>query len=107
MINRKMIFSQKTENIQYNAAIAITGAISGTSNIKLYSESGLESLIFRCWFRRIITPFYKLKTSGIPHYLLILIPHDSHSYSRCSTETITTYYCRTEVFKCSFFQFIQ
>ena len=37
-------FHQMNESIQYNAAIAITGAIRGTSSEKLYQELGLESL---------------------------------------------------------------
>ena len=32
------------ESVQYNAALAITGAIRGTSREKLYQELGLESL---------------------------------------------------------------
>ena len=37
-------FHQKLESIQYNAALAITGAIRGSSREKLYQELGLESL---------------------------------------------------------------
>ena len=37
-------FCSKIEQIQYNAALAITGAIRGTSQTKLYNELGLESL---------------------------------------------------------------
>ena len=37
-------FTQKIESIQYNAVIAITGCIRGTSREKLYCELGLESL---------------------------------------------------------------
>ena len=40
-------FGQKMESIQYNAAVAITGAIRGTSREKLYQELGLESLCKR------------------------------------------------------------
>ena len=36
-------FCTKIEYIQHNAAIAITGAIKGTSQTKLYKEHGLES----------------------------------------------------------------
>ena len=32
------------ESIQYNAVLAITGSIRGTSREKLYQEIGLESL---------------------------------------------------------------
>ena len=37
-------FHQRIESIQYNAAIAITSAIRGTSSKKLYQELGLEPL---------------------------------------------------------------
>ena len=37
-------FHQRLESIQYNAALAITGAIKGTSKEKLYQELGFESL---------------------------------------------------------------
>ena len=37
-------FHQKLESVQYNAALAITGAIRGSSREKLYQELGLESL---------------------------------------------------------------
>ena len=37
----------KTEKTQNDAALAITGAVRGTSWEKLYAELGLESLKFR------------------------------------------------------------
>ena len=37
-------FQEKLESIQYNASLAITGAIRGTSKEKLYNELGFESL---------------------------------------------------------------
>ena len=37
-------FHQNIESIQYNAALAITGAIRGTSKEKIYQELGFESL---------------------------------------------------------------
>ena len=39
-----MSFQQKMESIQHNAALAITGAIRGSSREKLYQELGLETL---------------------------------------------------------------
>ena len=36
-----MLFQQKMERIQYNSALAITGAIRGSSKEKLYQELGL------------------------------------------------------------------
>ena len=38
---------QKIKTVQHNAALAITSAIKGTPQIKLYTELGLESLEFR------------------------------------------------------------
>ena len=37
-------FHHKLESVQYDAALAITGAIRGTSSENLYQELGLESL---------------------------------------------------------------
>ena len=37
-------FCNKLESVQYKAALAITGAIQGTSRDKLYQELGLQSL---------------------------------------------------------------
>ena len=52
-------FHQKLELLQYNACLAITGAIRGTSKEKLHEELGLESLQLRRWFRK-LSCFYKL-----------------------------------------------
>ena len=38
------LFHSNIESIQYNAALAITGAIRGTSREKLYQELGFKSL---------------------------------------------------------------
>ena len=35
-------FTDRIESVQYNAALAITGAVRGTSKNKLYQELGLE-----------------------------------------------------------------
>ena len=97
-------FCTKIEHIQYNAALAITGAIKGTSQTKLYKELGLESLKFRRWFRRLCT-FLKIKTSGKPEYLFNLIPTGQHSYNTRSLDLTETYYCRTDTFKNYFFPY--
>ena len=44
-------FSDKIESIQFNAALAITGTIRGTSKEKLCTEIGLEHLRFRRWLK--------------------------------------------------------
>ena len=43
------IFCQIIEIMQYNAALAVTGAIKGTFRCKIYKELGLETLKFRQW----------------------------------------------------------
>ena len=60
--------SDKIESVQYNAALAITGAIRGTSKEKLYQELGLESLKDRRWLRR-ISYLYKIILAKLPLYL--------------------------------------
>ena len=37
-------FHQKIESIQYNACLALSGAIRGSSRERIYHELGLESL---------------------------------------------------------------
>ena len=43
-------FSNEIESVQYKAAVAITGAIQGTSYDKLNQELVLESLKSRRWY---------------------------------------------------------
>ena len=90
---------QTTETVQYKAAFAITGARKGTSQAKLYKESGLEALKIRRWCRRLYM-LYKVKTSGLPLYLSKYIPKGNHSYNtRLNLGGLKIYYCRTDVFK--------
>ena len=95
-------FIEKIESVQYNAALAITGAVRGTSRIKLYKELGLESLSFRRWFRRLCA-FYKIKTLAMPSYLHSVIPNRTHIYNTRLLDTVETFFCRTNIFKYSFF----
>ena len=88
-------FSNKLEAVEYNAALAITGAIRGTSKAKMNQELRLESLKSRRWFRRPCY-FYKIKNYGLPEYLLKLIPVDTYSYNTRISENNTTYHCRTD-----------
>ena len=53
-------FHQKlVDSIQYNAALAITSAIRGTSKEKLYDELGLEILEKGRWCRKLCC-FFKI-----------------------------------------------
>ena len=58
-------FHKYLESIQYNAAIAITGAIRGTSSEKLFQELGLESLKPRRWLRKLCS-FTKFFIKNLP-----------------------------------------
>ena len=94
-------FCEKLESVQYKAALAITGAIQGSSREKLYQELGLESLKSRRWYRR-LGCMYKIIKKEAPNYLTNLIPK-SHQSFRTRTNSITTFYCRTDCYKNSFF----
>ena len=84
-------FRKKIESVQYNA-LAVTGAIPLTSREMLYKELGLE-----------VCCFYKIKNNGIPPYLAQLIPSEFHLCNTQNTRNITTYSCKTDAFKYSFF----
>ena len=60
--------SQRLESAQYNAAIAITGAIRETSSEKLFQELGLTTLKSRHWFRKLHL-FYKIHHSKSLRYI--------------------------------------
>ena len=74
-------FHQKLESIQYNAALAITGAIRGSSREKLYQELGLESLKQRWWFRKLCY-FFKITKNQSPKYLFDKIPTTRTAYRK-------------------------
>ena len=93
-------FSNKLETAQYNAALAITGAIKGTSREKLYQELGLEYLQQRTWIRRLFL-LYKVVSTKISAYIYVFIRpiRQSQRYPN----TFNPFSCKTEYFKNSFF----
>ena len=97
-------FHQRLESIQYNAAIAITGTIRGTSSEKLFQELGLETLKSRRWFRKLYL-FYKILHSKSPSYLFNLIPENNNPYASRSAlnNQIPFFNAKTNFFKNSFF----
>ena len=96
-------FHQRIESIQYNAAIAITGAIRGTSSEKLYQELGLESLRSGRWLRKLCL-FYKKYKNKSP-YLYNLFPDKLKFYSTQSSQmdNIFNIKTRSNFFRNSFF----
>ena len=97
-----MSFQQKPKSIQYNACLAITGAIRGTSKENFYQELGLESLQLRRWYRK-LGMFYKIFKSKSPQYLFKLIPEKTSSYVTRNADNIPLFNTKHNFYKNSFF----
>ena len=80
-------FYSKLESIQYNAALAITGAILETSKEKLYQELGFESLQQRSWYKK-LCHFHKILKEQSPNYLFRLIPKQTTRYAMRNSKDI-------------------
>ena len=65
-------FTQRLEQTQYSAELAVTGAW-GTNRQRLYEELGWESQNHRIWYRR-LCHFFQLILSRSPGYLFDEIP---------------------------------
>ena len=86
-------FHQKLESIQYNACLALSGAIRGSSREKPYHDLGLESL------QRRRCLFYKIFKENKPIYLFKLIPTKKSNYNTRNTDKITLFYTKLKFFK--------
>ena len=97
-------FHQRIKSIQYNAAIAVTGEIRGTSSEKFYQELRLESLRSRRWLRKLCF-FYKIYKNKSPSYLHDLISGRVKFYSTQSSQinNISNIKTRSNFFRNSFF----
>ena len=62
-------FCEKIEAVQYKVALAITGAIQGTSRDKIYQELRLKSLKSRRWYKR-LTCMFKITRNEAPEHLI-------------------------------------
>ena len=90
-------FSKKLENIQCNAALAITGAIKGTSQEKVYKDLGLESLKLMRKLRHLSMNILQNKTTCLLTYIFRLISCTTHSYQTRILDYVTAYYqCRVK-----------
>ena len=77
----KKSFKDWLEKIQNNAALAVTGAIRGTSQKYICNELGLEPLADRRWYRK-MTVFDKIVKNLAPKYLQsYLLPQVLNQYS--------------------------
>ena len=94
---------ERLESVQYFAALAVTGALRGSSREKLYAELGWESLNLRRWSRRLAL-FYKIVRNLAPGYTRSPTPHLHLSqYSIRNQDAIERIKARTEKFESGFY----
>ena len=89
-------------SIQYNAALAITGAIKGTSRQKFYQELGLESLLKRQWYRKLCY-FFKIFKGQSLEYLFRILHSVSKAYNTRTNDKIPLFSGKHDFFINSFF----
>ena len=91
------------ESIQYQAALAVSGAWKGTSRDKIYNELGWESLHNRREFRR-MTQFYKIMNDLTPPYLREPVPEPRRLlFGSRSTNVLPLIPCKTDRYSNSFY----
>ena len=95
-------FHAKVESIQYNACLAIIGAIRGTSREKIYQELRLESLQLRRLYRKLCL-FHKVFKNEHPKYPFNLIPVRSTPYATRTVGNIPLIKTKHNFFKNCFF----
>ena len=74
--NQREDLMHLVEQIQYKAALIVTGCWQGSSRLKLYDELGWESLSDRRWGRR-LTLYYKIVNGETPAYLFDHVPNEA------------------------------
>ena len=97
-----VLFTDKIESVQYNAALAITGCIRGTSKEKIYNELGIESLYNRRTFHRLFY-LYKIKNNLLPAYLKNELPRPAPNPYHTRHHRSTWISTRTNKYNHSFF----
>ena len=93
----KDLFSDKIEQLQNKACLAITRAIQGTSRECLYNELGFESLSSKWWCRK-LCGIYKLLSTQCPKYLFGITPPSEGFYGTRKKQR-PLFNCRTDCFK--------
>ena len=74
--------------IQYNAELAVTGAVRGTSREKLHQElTFVESLPQRHWYRK-LSCLFKIFNNQSPSYPFQLVPSPNTRYITCNSGKI-------------------
>ena len=92
----------KIETCQYNTALAITGAIRGSSKERLYQELGFEYSSFRRWLRKWCT-FYKIVRNKSPGYLYKYILPGGCAYLTRNSNNIKQFFFYPNILLTLFF----
>ena len=74
--NQREDLMKLVEQVQYKAALIVSGCWQGTSRVKLYEELGWESLADRRWGRRMAL-YYKIVNGLTPAYLFEHVPNEA------------------------------
>ena len=98
-------FVNKIESVQYNAALAITGAIRGTSRERLYEELGLEHLSDRRWYRKLCMFWKIVNGSQCPKYLNEYLPRLQFSHNSERNKLFAKMKCHRDYYLYSFFPY--
>ena len=94
---------EKVERIQYQSALAISGAWHGSSRTKLYKELGWESLSDRRMGRRILQ-IHKIFNNMTPSYLNDKLPPKCRAlFSGNTRNTFRQIICKSNRYMNSFF----
>ena len=95
---------EQIEKIQYQAALAVTGAWQGSNRSQIYEEVGWESLSDRRMSRRILQS-YKIINVMTPSYLKDKLPPNKRAYlfSADICNTLREIRCRSSRFMNSFY----
>ena len=102
--NQRSDLMDLIEQVQYKAALIVSGCWQGTNRDKLYEELGWESLSHRRWHRR-LTIYYKITNSLTPSYMNEHIPEQIEPNVSLRRHAVRTPLCRTSRFANSFFPF--
>ena len=103
--NQRQDLMNLIEQVQYKAALLVSGCWQGTSREKLYQELGWESLSDRRWCRR-MTMFYKISNGMTPSYLLNHIPEQTTPNVCLRNNIRRPPFSRTERYDNTFFPFV-
>ena len=97
-------FTRKLEQVQYCAALAVSGAWKGRSGQKVLQELGWETLYQRRWYRR-LCHFFNLRKRMSPAYLFNEIPSEREvPYPLRSSRPYAQPVSRTDRFSNTYFQ---